>query len=131
MSRKICKMYNTHKNLVPDKILCSLKLLPCLEFDSYFCFIYKTQQDLYLKSFILFCLQIHVKALFNYDPEEDIYIPCRELGISFMKGDILHVISTDDANWWQAYREGEREHQSLAGLIPSRNFQEQYVLLLL
>lgn len=68
---------------------------------------------------------IHVKALFNYDPEEDIYIPCRELGISFMKGDILHVISTDDANWWQAYREGEREHQSLAGLIPSRNFQEQ------
>ncbi|XP_048734647.2 protein PALS1-like isoform X3 [Ostrea edulis] len=68
---------------------------------------------------------IHVKALFNYDPEEDIYIPCRELGISFMKGDILHVISTEDANWWQAYREGEQEHQSLAGLIPSRTFQEQ------
>ncbi|XP_061173738.1 protein PALS1-like isoform X1 [Saccostrea echinata] len=68
---------------------------------------------------------IHVKALFNYDPEEDIYIPCRELGISFMKGDILHVISTEDSNWWQAYREGEQEHQSLAGLIPSRSFQEQ------
>lgn len=44
-----------------------------------------------------------------------------------MKGDILHVISTEDANWWQAYREGEQEHQSLAGLIPSRTFQEQYV----
>lgn len=76
---------------------------------------------------LIIVLQIHVKALFNYDPEEDIYIPCRELGISFMKGDILHVISTDDPNWWQAYREGEREHQSLAGLIPSRLFQEQYV----
>lgn len=24
---------------------------------------------------------LHVKAHFDYDPEEDIYIPCRELGI--------------------------------------------------
>ena len=23
---------------------------------------------------------IHIRALFNYDPEEDIYLPCRELG---------------------------------------------------
>ena len=68
--------------------------------------------------------QTHMKALFHYDPEDDLYIPCRELGISFLKGDILHVINQDDAQWWQAYRDGE-EDQSLAGLIPSKTFQEQ------
>ncbi|XP_046981287.1 protein PALS1-like [Schistocerca americana] len=67
---------------------------------------------------------IHMKAHFDYDPEEDLYIPCRELGISFQKGDVLHVISQDDPNWWQAYREGE-EDLTLAGLIPSKSFQHQ------
>ncbi|KAL0280699.1 UNVERIFIED_CONTAM: hypothetical protein PYX00_001917 [Menopon gallinae] len=67
---------------------------------------------------------IHMKAHFDYDPEDDTYIPCKELGISFQKGDVLHVISQEDANWWQAYREGE-EDQVLAGLIPSRSFQHQ------
>lgn len=68
--------------------------------------------------------QIHIRAHFDYDPEEDPYIPCRELGVSFQKGDVLHVISQEDPNWWQAYREGE-EDQTLAGLIPSRSFQHQ------
>ncbi|XP_055957113.1 protein PALS1 isoform X2 [Patella vulgata] len=68
---------------------------------------------------------VHLRALFNYDPEDDMYIPCPELGISFMKGDILHVINQEDPHWWQAYREGEQEQQSLAGLIPSKTFQEQ------
>jgi MAGUK p55 subfamily member 5 len=36
---------------------------------------------------------VHVRALFNYEPDEDIYIPCKELGLSFIKGDILHIIS--------------------------------------
>lgn len=67
---------------------------------------------------------VHVRAHFNYDPEDDSYIPCRELGILFEKGDILHIINQDDANWWQAYREGE-DDQALAGLIPSKSFQEQ------
>ncbi|XP_058454995.1 uncharacterized protein LOC131432624 isoform X2 [Malaya genurostris] len=67
---------------------------------------------------------LHVRAHFDYDPEDDLYIPCRELGISFQKGDVLHVISRDDSNWWQAYREGE-EDQTLAGLIPSQPFQHQ------
>ncbi|KAG7207713.1 hypothetical protein KM043_009330 [Ampulex compressa] len=66
----------------------------------------------------------HIRAHFDYDPEEDPYIPCRELGVSFQKGDVLHVISQEDPNWWQAYREGE-EDQTLAGLIPSRAFQHQ------
>lgn len=67
---------------------------------------------------------LHVRAHFDYDPEDDLYIPCRELGISFSKGDVLHVISREDGNWWQAYREGE-EDQTLAGLIPSQSFQHQ------
>jgi MAGUK p55 subfamily member 5 len=67
---------------------------------------------------------MHVRALYSYDPEEDRYIPCRELGISFLKGDILHIINQDDVSWWQAYRDGE-EDQNLAGLIPSKSFQEQ------
>ncbi|XP_039436545.1 protein PALS1 isoform X3 [Culex pipiens pallens] len=67
---------------------------------------------------------LHVRAHFDYDPEDDLYIPCRELGISFQKGDVLHVISRDDPNWWQAYREGEQD-QTLAGLIPSQSFQHQ------
>lgn len=67
---------------------------------------------------------LHVRAHFDYDPEDDRYIPCRELGISFQKGDVLHVISREDSNWWQAYREGE-DDQTLAGLIPSQSFQHQ------
>ncbi|XP_015784327.1 MAGUK p55 subfamily member 5 isoform X3 [Tetranychus urticae] len=67
---------------------------------------------------------IHLKALFDYDPDEDVYIPCRELGICFSKGDILHIIDQTDTNWWQAYRDGEQD-QSLAGLIPSVHFQLQ------
>ncbi|XP_076049029.1 uncharacterized protein LOC143029832 isoform X2 [Oratosquilla oratoria] len=67
---------------------------------------------------------MHVKAHFDYDPEEDLYIPCRELGMSFQKGDVLHIISQSDPNWWQAYRDGE-EDQNLAGLVPSKTFQQQ------
>ncbi|XP_064484549.1 protein PALS1-like isoform X2 [Ornithodoros turicata] len=70
---------------------------------------------------------VHVKAHFDYEPEDDLYIPCRELGIPFQKGDVLHVINQEDANWWQAYREGE-EDQTLAGLIPSKAFQQQLSL---
>src|SRR5688572_30664266 len=69
---------------------------------------------------------MHLRALFTYESEDDPYIPCRELGISFLKGDILHVINQDDLYWWQAYREGD-DDQSLAGLIPSKAFQEQLV----
>jgi MAGUK p55 subfamily protein 5 len=46
------------------------------------------------------------------------------LGISFQKGDILHVINQRDPHWWQARRDGE-EDQTLAGLIPSNSFLAQ------
>lgn len=32
---------------------------------------------------------IHLKALFDYDPDDDLYIPCRELGLCFRKGLII------------------------------------------
>lgn len=67
---------------------------------------------------------MHIRANFSYDPDDDQYIPCRELGMSFMKGDILHVLNQEDVNWWQAYREGE-DDQIMAGLIPSKSFHEQ------
>lgn len=59
-----------------------------------------------------------MKAHFDYDPTDDPYVPCRELGLSFQKGDILHIISQDDPNWWQAYRDGDEDNQPLAGLVP-------------
>ncbi|XP_061843045.1 MAGUK p55 subfamily member 5b [Nerophis lumbriciformis] len=68
---------------------------------------------------------MHVRAYFDYDPSDDPFVPCRELGLSFQKGDILHVISQDDPNWWQAYRDGDEENQLLAGLVPGKNFQQQ------
>uniref|UniRef100_A0A674F2D0 Protein PALS1 n=1 Tax=Salmo trutta TaxID=8032 RepID=A0A674F2D0_SALTR len=61
---------------------------------------------------------MHVRAYFNYDPSDDPYVPCRELGLSFQKGDILHIISQDDPSWWQAYRDGDEDNQPLAGLVP-------------
>lgn len=58
--------------------------------------------------------QLHYRAHFNYNPDDDLYIPCHELGISFQRGDILHVINREDQHWWQAYRDGEWT-QTLAG----------------
>uniref|UniRef100_A0A674F4A3 Protein PALS1 n=1 Tax=Salmo trutta TaxID=8032 RepID=A0A674F4A3_SALTR len=68
---------------------------------------------------------MHVRAYFNYDPSDDPYVPCRELGLSFQKGDILHIISQDDPSWWQAYRDGDEDNQPLAGLVPGKSFQQQ------
>ena len=67
---------------------------------------------------------LHLRALYNYVPQEDIFIPCKEIGLPFAKGDILHIISQDDEDWWQAYRDDDRD-QSLAGLIPAQLFQER------
>ena len=38
-------------------------------------------------------VNLHLRALFNYSPRDDLYIPCKELGLEFSKGDILHIIS--------------------------------------
>ncbi|XP_072364495.1 MAGUK p55 subfamily member 7 isoform X2 [Scyliorhinus torazame] len=64
-----------------------------------------------------------VRTLFDYDPKEDQAIPCKEAGLSFKKGDILQIVSQDDATWWQAKRECDANLR--AGLIPSKQFQER------
>uniref|UniRef100_A0A5S6NCY0 MAGUK p55 subfamily member 7 n=1 Tax=Xenopus tropicalis TaxID=8364 RepID=A0A5S6NCY0_XENTR len=67
--------------------------------------------------------KMFVKALFDYYPNEDKAIPCKEAGLSFRKGDILQIMSQDDATWWQAKHEGDANPR--AGLIPSKQFQER------
>ncbi|XP_040307044.1 MAGUK p55 subfamily member 7 isoform X8 [Herpailurus yagouaroundi] len=71
--------------------------------------------------------KMFIKALFDYDPNEDKAIPCKEAGLSFKKGDILQIMSQDDATWWQATHEGDANPR--AGLIPSRHFQERRLAL--
>ena len=41
------------------------------------------------------------RAQFDYDPMDDNYLPCRELGLPFRKGDILEIQNQEDPNWWQ------------------------------
>ncbi|XP_015209521.1 MAGUK p55 subfamily member 7 isoform X1 [Lepisosteus oculatus] len=67
--------------------------------------------------------KMFVKSLFDYDPNEDKAIPCKEAGLAFKRGDILQIMSQDDATWWQAKHEGNANPR--AGLIPSKQFQER------
>ncbi|XP_042332072.1 MAGUK p55 subfamily member 7 isoform X2 [Sceloporus undulatus] len=71
--------------------------------------------------------KIFMKALFDYAPNEDKAIPCKEAGLPFRKGDILQIMSQDDATWWQAKLEGDANPR--AGLIPSKHFQERRLAL--
>lgn len=43
--------------------------------------------------------KVRVRALFDYDSLLDTYIPCKEAGLNFSRGDILHIVSQDDAYW--------------------------------
>ncbi|XP_044014550.1 MAGUK p55 subfamily member 7 isoform X3 [Aphidius gifuensis] len=71
--------------------------------------------------------KVRVRAHFSYKAAEDPYIPCKEAGLDFNNGDVLHIVSQDDAYWWQARREGDRNMR--AGLIPSRALQERRIIL--
>ncbi|BFG05250.1 MAGUK p55 subfamily member 7 [Drosophila madeirensis] len=70
--------------------------------------------------------KVRVKAHFDYNPDVDPYIPCKEAGLAFQRGDVLHIVAQDDAYWWQARREQERSAR--AGLIPSRALQERRIM---
>ncbi|KAJ8375948.1 hypothetical protein SKAU_G00065280 [Synaphobranchus kaupii] len=67
--------------------------------------------------------KMFLKSLFDYDPNVDKAIPCKEAGLAFKKGDVLQIMSQDDATWWQARREGDANPR--AGLIPSKQLQER------
>ncbi|KAI2655481.1 MAGUK p55 subfamily member 2 [Labeo rohita] len=49
--------------------------------------------------------QVYLKPHFNYNPDTDNLIPCKEAGLAFSKGDILHIVNKEDPNWWQIYEE--------------------------
>uniref|UniRef100_A0A8C7X3N5 MAGUK p55 scaffold protein 2a n=1 Tax=Oryzias sinensis TaxID=183150 RepID=A0A8C7X3N5_9TELE len=67
------------------------------------------------------CLQVFFKCHYNYDPENDNLIPCKEAGLRFQVGDILQIVNQDDVNWWQArHVEG-----GSTGLIPSQVLEEK------
>ncbi|XP_046391172.1 MAGUK p55 subfamily member 7 isoform X7 [Ischnura elegans] len=70
--------------------------------------------------------KVRVRAYFDYSATDDPYIPCKEAGLDFKNGDVLHIVSQDDAYWWQARREGDRNMR--AGLIPSRALQERRII---
>lgn len=67
--------------------------------------------------------KVSLRALFDYNPLQDPLIPCKEVGIAFSTGDVLHVVNMDDANWWQGRKDGYSHDK--AGLIPSKDFQEK------
>ncbi|XP_030762913.1 MAGUK p55 subfamily member 7 isoform X4 [Sitophilus oryzae] len=70
--------------------------------------------------------KVRVRAHFDYNSCNDPYIPCKEAGLDFKKGDVLHVVCQDDQYWWQARKEGDRHMR--AGLIPSRALQEKRIV---
>lgn len=68
-------------------------------------------------------LCIYLRALFNYDPNEDTLLPCKEVGVAFNQGDILEVVNQEDPNWWQARRVETEDFRT--GLIPSQELEER------
>lgn len=68
-----------------------------------------------------------MRAHFSYKASEDPETPCTEAGLDFEKGDVLHIVCQDDAHWWQARKEGDRNMR--AGLIPSRALQEHRIIM--
>lgn len=44
--------------------------------------------------------KVRVRAHFDYNATTDPYIPCKEAGLDFVKGDVLHIVSQDDAYWY-------------------------------
>uniref|UniRef100_A0A671M454 MAGUK p55 subfamily member 7-like n=1 Tax=Sinocyclocheilus anshuiensis TaxID=1608454 RepID=A0A671M454_9TELE len=71
--------------------------------------------------------KIFVRALFDYNPQEDPAIPCKDAGLEFWRGDVLQIVNQEDDTWWQARRHGDANLR--AGLIPSRQLQERRVTL--
>ncbi|CAL8258724.1 unnamed protein product [Arctogadus glacialis] len=67
--------------------------------------------------------RVYLRALFDYTPFEDKATPCQEAGLPFRRGDVLQVVSQDDAIWWQAKKVGDPSLR--AALVPSAQFQER------
>jgi len=64
--------------------------------------------------------QVYLKSHFKYNPATDHLIPCKEAGLAFSRGDILHIVNKEDPNWWQASNQA-----GATGLIPSQFLEEK------
>ncbi|XP_056149796.1 MAGUK p55 subfamily member 7-like [Lampris incognitus] len=71
--------------------------------------------------------KLFVRPLFNYEPEEDPAVPCKDAALAFKKGDVIQIVSTEDDTWWQARHYGNGPNR--AGLIPSQQLHERRVAL--
>ncbi|KAM9828659.1 MAGUK p55 subfamily member 4 isoform 1-T2 [Syngnathus typhle] len=60
---------------------------------------------------------LYVRAMADYNPQQDPSIPCTDAGVTFRKGDVLEIVDQTDALWWQAKKLPSNE--TCAGLIPS------------
>ncbi|KAG9345177.1 hypothetical protein JZ751_009720 [Albula glossodonta] len=64
---------------------------------------------------------VYLKPHFNYNPDTDNLIPCKEAGLAFSRGDILQIVNREDPNWWQACS----VMGGTTGLIPSQFLEEK------
>ncbi|XP_051266096.1 MAGUK p55 subfamily member 7-like isoform X2 [Dicentrarchus labrax] len=71
--------------------------------------------------------KLFLRALFDYDPDEDPAVPCKDAAVAFKRGDVLQVVSMEDDTWWQACHLGDSSTR--AGLIPSQQLHERRVAL--
>ncbi|KAM8849754.1 MAGUK p55 subfamily member 7-like isoform 2-T3 [Spinachia spinachia] len=71
--------------------------------------------------------KLFMRALFDYDPNDDPAVPCKDAAVAFQRGDVLRVVSMEDDTWWQACRLGDGGAR--AGLIPSQQLRERRVAL--
>uniref|UniRef100_A0A672YQN0 Membrane protein, palmitoylated 7b (MAGUK p55 subfamily member 7) n=1 Tax=Sphaeramia orbicularis TaxID=375764 RepID=A0A672YQN0_9TELE len=67
--------------------------------------------------------KLFVRTLFDYDPNEDPAVPCRDAALAFRRGDVLQILSMDDDTWWQACHLSDQNTR--AGLIPSQQLHER------
>ncbi|KAJ8961179.1 hypothetical protein NQ318_008860 [Aromia moschata] len=67
-------------------------------------------------------LTCYMRALYEYNPQEDSLLPCKEIGLAFDRGDILQIVDQRDPNWWQAKKVGG---DGTTGLIPSLELEER------
>lgn len=63
--------------------------------------LYLMKDEMLIRFTCCFEFQAYLKPHFNYNPNTDNLIPCKEAGLAFSKGDILQVVNKEDSNWWQ------------------------------
>jgi len=67
----------------------------------------------------------YVRSLFSYNSLNDLYIPCKQLGLHFKKDQILKIVNNDNPFWWQAFIIHNYQKQILPGIIPSNLLQKK------